>query len=356
VDARARRGPARSPRLGLALLSVLVVNAGSTSLKLSLVSEDETSHAIGALEEAPRPLEAVAHRIVHGGTRFREPVLIDDDVQRGLIDLTELAPLHNGAAVAAVDAARRAFPDVRHVAVFDSAFHATLPDSASTYALPRRWREEWEIRRYGFHGLSVQWSAEQVTVPRLVVCHLGGGSSVTAVLNGRSVETTMGFSPLEGVPMVTRCGSIDAEIVLHLLRTRRLTLDEIEWALEHGSGLAGLSGLSGRVEELESSDAPEARLALEVYSYRVAGAIGAAAVALGGLDAVVFTAGVGEGSARVRADVCSRLAFLGVELDLDANLRGGLDVDVAAAASRVRVVVVHAREDVIAARAARSLL
>jgi len=325
-------------------------------LKLSLVGDNDTSEEVASLDAVPTGVDAVAHRIVHGGTRFREPVVIDDDVENELGALTELAPLHNGPAVAAVDAARRALPDVPHVAVFDTAFHATLPEAAATYAVPRRWREDWGIRRYGFHGLSVQWAAERVPVPRLVVCHLGGGCSVTAVRDGRSVETTMGFSPLEGVPMATRSGSIDAEILLHLLRAGKLSADEIEDALERDSGLLGLSELSSRVEELERSDEPCARLALDVFAYRVAGAVGACAVALGGLDALVFTAGVGEGSAWVRKEVCSRLRFLGIELDEASNRDPEPDAEIAGPGSPVRVVVVHAREDVVAARAARTLV
>src|SRR5205085_6835187 len=197
--------------------------------------------------------------------RFRNPVVIDDDVERQLAALTELAPLHNAPAMRAIDQARRVLPDVPHVAVFDTAFHATLSTETATYALPRRWRDEWGIRRYGFHGLSVQWAAEQVRVARLVVCHLGGGCSVTAVRDGRSVETTMGFSPLEGVPMATRSGSTDAEIVLYLLRHGFASPEQIEDALERESGLLGLSGSSSRVEELERSDDAAARLALEVF-------------------------------------------------------------------------------------------
>ena len=322
---------------------ILVVNAGSTSLKLSIVDESDSSTAIDSFEQAAGT-EAVAHRVVHGGARFAEPVVIDADVRAALEGLTELAPLHNRPALAAIDEAIRALPDVRHVAVFDTAFHRTIPSEASTYALPALWRGEWEIRRYGFHGLSVQWAAEQVPVPRLVVCHLGGGCSVTAVLDGRSVETTMGFSPLEGVPMATRSGSIDAEIVLHLLRTQKLTLDAIESALESESGLLGLSGETSRVEELERSGSAGAALALAVFAHRVAGAVASMTAALGGLDALVFTGGVGEGSAAVRRNVCERLRFLGVDLDADVR------------ASSVRVVVLHAREDVIAARAARNLL
>jgi acetate kinase len=242
------------------------------------------------------------------------------------------------------------------VAVFDTAFHRTLPDVATAYAVPQRWRDEWGVRRFGFHGLSVDWASERVPIPRLVVCHLGGGCSVTAVRDGASVETTMGFSPLEGVPMATRSGSLDVEVVLHLVRTGRLGLEEVAHALEHESGLLGLSGTSARVDELEASDDPHAAFALELFAYRVAGAVAALTVALDGLDALVFTAGVGEGSASVRAGVCSRLRFLGVDLDDAANAAARSDADIASAGSAVRVVVLHAREDFVAARAARALL
>jgi acetate kinase len=337
-------------------LSVLVVNAGSTSLKLSVVGERDVSSPLASLEDAPPDVAAVAHRVVHGGARFRQPVVIEAEVERELRALIELAPLHNAPALAALDRARRALPDVPHVAVFDTAFHATIPEKAAAYAVPRRWRDDWGLRRYGFHGLSVQWAAEQVRASRLVVCHLGGGCSVTAVRDGRSVETTMGFSPLEGLPMATRSGSIDPEIVLHLLRTRKLELEEIEAGLEHESGLLGLSGVSARVEELEASDEPAARLALDVFTYRIACAVAAMAAALGGLDAIVFTAGVGERSSRVRGAVCDRLAWLGVDLDPAANASAAPDVDIGARDSPVRVVVIRAREEIVAARAARELL
>jgi acetate kinase len=335
---------------------VLVVNAGSTSLKLSAVSPDGSAEAVASLDASPPDVAAVAHRVVHGGTRFRDPVVIDDAVAGELASLADLAPLHNAPALTAIEEARRVLPRVPHVAVFDTAFHATIPEHAATYALPRRWRDDWGIRRFGFHGLSVEWAAERVAVSRLVVCHLGGGCSVTAVRDGRSVDTTMGFSPLEGVPMATRAGSIDAEIVLHLLRAEKLELEEVEQALERESGLLGLSGASARIEELERSDDPAARLAIAVFTYRVAGAVAAMAAALDGLDALVFTAGVGEGSARVREEVCGRLRFLGVELDAEANATARPDADVAVPRSTVRIVVLHAREDVVAARAARALI
>ena len=336
--------------------SVLVVNAGSTSLKLSAVGVDGSAESIRSLEAVPRDIVAVAHRVVHGGTLFRRPVVIDDDVVRALGELAELAPLHNGPAVGTIRQVRRALPDVPHIAVFDTAFHATIPDAAATYAVSQRWRDDWGVRRYGFHGLSVQWATERVQVPRLVVCHLGGGCSVTAVRDGRSVDTSMGFSPLEGVPMATRSGSIDPAIVIHLLRTGKMKLEEVSWALERESGLLGLSGVSARVEELERSPETAARLALDVFTYRVAVAVAAMAVAAGGIDALVFTAGVGEGSARVRERVCRRLRFLGVELDPERNASARPDSDVAAPGSGARIVVLRAREDVVAARSARALL
>ena len=337
----------------MAGLKILVVNAGSTSLKLSVV-EGDSSLSVASLADAPDDVAAVVHRVVHGGARFRDPVLIGDDVLDALEALSELAPLHNMPALQAIGEARHALPDVPHVAVFDTAFHATIPEVAYTYALPRRWREERGIRRYGFHGLSVAWAAERLPVPRLVVCHLGGGCSVTAVLDGRSVDTTMGFSPLEGVPMATRAGTIDPEILLYLQR-HGLTSGELEQALEHESGLLALGG-SARVEELEASSEPRATLALSVFSYRVAAAVAAMTSALGGLDALVFTAGIGEGSALVREHVCARLGFLGVELDLGENGRAEPDATISSADSAVQVRVVRAREELVAARAARELV
>ena len=302
---------------------VLVVNAGSTSLKLHLVDGDGSSPV-----ETFVSSDAVGHRVVHGGSRFVEPVVIDDDVKAAIRELTPLAPLHNAPALRAIEDAQQALPDVPHVAVFDTAFHRTMPEEATRYAVPEQWFD-WGVMRYGFHGVSVEWSASQVQVPRLVVCHLGGGSSVTAVLDGRSVETTMGFSPLEGVPMTTRSGSIDPGALLYLMRERGLSADQLDHALEHESGLAALSGTSGDVREL-----PEDSLALAVYVHRVAAAVAASAVALGGLDAVVFTGGIGEHSTIVRERVCERLRFLG----------------------SFAVHVIESREELVIARAVRAAL
>jgi acetate kinase len=251
------------------------------------------------------PADAVGHRVVHGGRRFDAPTLVDDRLERTIEELAVLAPLHNRPALREIRRAREALPDVPHVAVFDTAFHRTLPPAASTYAVPERWREEWDVHRYGFHGISVQWVSQQVRVPRLVVCHLGGGCSVTAVRDGRSADTTMGFSPLEGVPMATRSGSVDPGAIVYLLRERGLTVAELEQELEHGSGLAGLSG-GGSGDVRDASP-----LALDVFVHRVAAAVAAMAAACGGLDALAFTGGIGEHATEVRERIVERVRFLG---------------------------------------------
>jgi acetate kinase len=353
-------------RLGL-VGSILVVNAGSTSLKLHLVAADETAVPVDVLEDVdPEQVDAVAHRVVHGGDRFQEPVVVDVDVRAGIAALEPLAPLHNPSALAGVALADRFLPGVPQVAVFDTAFHATMPPEARLYAVPERWRSEWGIRRYGFHGLSVEWSAERAPAllgrgtagMRLVVCHLGGGCSVTAVRDGRSQDTTMGFSPLEGVPMATRAGSVDSGALLYVLRERGLDTDGLERELNAESGLKGLGG-TGDVRELvrRSDEGDErANLALGVFVYRIAGAVAAMAAAVGGLDAVVFTAGIGENSPPIRGRICARLGLLGVELDAARNGELEPDCDIAADGSSVRVLVVRAREELVAARAARALL
>lgn len=336
--------------------SVLVVNAGSTGLKLSVVSENDVAQQLPNLDAGSGEVDAVAHRVVHGGARFRDPVLVDDQVAAVLAGLVELAPLHNAPALTALAEARHRFPGLPHVVVFDTAFHSTIPAVAAVYALPRRLRECAGIRRYGFHGLSVEWAAQQVRARRLVVCHLGGGCSVTAVRDGRSADTTMGFTPLEGVPMATRSGSVDPGAILYLLRSGSVSPAELDRTLEHESGLLGLSGFSGDVEKLDRSDAPAAAFALQVFAYRVAGAVAAMAAALDGIDALVFTGGIGENAAGVREAVCSRLGFLGVVLDRKVNAGAAPDADIERVGSSVRVAVVRSREDLVAARAARALV
>jgi acetate kinase len=286
-----------------------------------VVDEDATSTPIGSLDAVDPDLVGVGHRVVHGGRVFGASAVIDPDVLDRIRGLAARAPLHTEAALDGIGAAQAALPDLPHVAVFDSAFHRSIPDVASTYAIPLRWRDDWGIRRYGFHGLAVSSIAERITVHRLVVCHLGGGCSVTAVLAGRSIDTTMGFSPLEGVPMATRSGSLDPGAIFYLLREHGLTAAEVDHALEHESGLAALGGL----------DDP---LGFAVYTYRVAQAAASMATALGGLDALAFSGGVGENRGDVREAVAERLRFLG-----DFAVR-----------------VVPAREDVIIARHVRARL
>jgi acetate kinase len=349
------------------LSRVLVVNAGSTSLKLRLVDDAESVTQVDALEAVAAPdLAAVGHRVVHGGAVFHEPVLIDDRVRHEIEALQVIAPLHNAPALAGIEAAGRALPGVPQLACFDTAFHATIPDAAATYAVPRRWREEWGVRRYGFHGLSVAWSVERagemlgrpLDALRLVVCHLGGGCSVTAVRGGRSMDTTMGFSPLEGVPMSTRSGSVDPGALVFLLREKGLTVEALDHALNSESGLTALAGVTGKeLVEAASGGDPDAALALEVFAHRTAGAVAAMAVAAGGLDCVVFTGGIGEGSPALRELICGRLELLNVRLDAGRNswpAEG--DRDISATDAPVRVLVVVAREELVIARAVRSVL
>jgi acetate kinase len=298
------------------LTSILTVNAGSTSLKLHLVEgeeSEEVDHFVSAT--------AVGHRVVHGGERYIAPVRIDDEVEDAIEELSQIAPLHNEPALRAIRDARKALPDVPHVAVFDTAFHATIPEEAATYPVPVRWRSEWGIRRYGFHGIAVQSVVAQLEAERLVVCHLGGGCSVTGVLNGRSIDTTMGFTPLEGVPMATRSGSIDPGALIYLLRERRLTVEELDRALEHDSGLAALGGL----------DDP---LGFAVFTYRVAAAVAQMSMALAGLDVLAFSGGLGENRADVRDAIVDRLSFVG----------------------EFAVEVIPAREELVIARAVRALV
>jgi acetate kinase len=252
------------------------------------------------------------------------------------------------------------------VAVFDTAFHRTIPDEASTYALPAEWRRSWGIRRFGFHGLSVQWSTRRACELlerdaeglRLVICHLGGGCSVTAVRNGHSVDTTMGFSPLEGIPMATRSGSVDPTIVLYALRRHGLDVGLVDAVLNLESGLKGLAGMEGMkaVEAAAARGDRDAALALDVFVHRLAGSIAAMATAAGGLDAVVFTAGVGENSSEVRSRATARLAFLGVRIADDLNAAAEPDCNIAAAGSDIPVLVIRAREELVAAEAARAVL
>ncbi len=350
---------------------VLVLNTGSSSVKWTVLAADKTVLAgrsepwaaedsaaradqlRAALERAPT-FDVAGHRVVHGGTRFREAVVIDESVREELAGLSALDPEHMHASLAGIDAVSAAFPTVPQVAAFDTAFHATLPEAAAGYGLPFEWTERWGLRRFGFHGLSVAYAVERtsdllVAPPsRLIVCHLGGGCSVTAVQGGRSVDTTMGFSPLEGLMMATRSGSVDPGVLLYLQQHCEVGIDELRETLTKHSGLRGVSGISGDLTKvLEAADggSSRAQLAYERFVLSIGRALGAMAGLLGGVDAVVFTGGIGENSARVRRDASSVLRFAGLELVEDANVSDNGDRDIAVPGSRVRVLVVRARED-----------
>jgi acetate kinase len=305
--------------------------------------------------ESPAEVEVVGHRIVHGGSKYRESVLITPEVRAGIAAQAEFAPAHNRLQLAAIETVDRVIGNhVPQVAVFDTAFHATLEPSAYTYPGPYEWAQQ-GIRRYGFHGISVGYStrraAELMNVPpnsqRLIVCHLGNGASVTAVANGKSIDTSMGFTPLEGIMMGTRSGSVDPGILVYLYRGGK-TADEIDTLLNKQSGLLGVSGVSSDMREiLEAVDQgnPRARLAYEIYAHRLTREIGSMLAVLGGVDAIVFTGGIGENCAPLRQDVCARLAFLGLQIDPAKNARPVLDQNIATAGSPVQVLVIQADED-----------
>src|SRR5262245_27332848 len=307
-------------------------------------------------------LAAVGHRVVHGGP-FASSVRITPQIRSRITALADLAPLHNPPSLETLAAAEGELPGVPQVAVFDTAFHATLPPEARTYPVPDRWTRDWGIRRFGFHGLSHAYCARRAAEmlvgpisnpshehePRLVICHLGHGCSASAVRGGCCVDTTMGFTPLEGLMMATRSGSIDPSIVLHVQQHHGLTAGQVESALNRESGLLGVSGISGDMRQVLAAARgghDQARLALGIYTHRVRQAIGALAVTMGGIDALVFTAGVGEHASEVRQFICAGLEYLGLELDAQANAGCRPDADVASPSSRGRILVIATREDV----------
>ena len=383
-------------------MSVLLLNAGSSSLKATLLESENGGiigrasvdwagpvtryEHVGSSEERlseevpwkghaaavrrtladliPTPkssgndsagLRAVGHRIVFGG-EFTSAVRITPEVRSRIAMLAELAPLHNPPSLETLAVAEMELPRVPHIAVFDTAFHTTLPPAAYTYPVPEAWAREWKIRRFGFHGLSHAYCAGRAAAMlgrpveqlRLVICHLGHGCSASAVLHGRSVDTTMGFTPLDGLMMATRSGSVDPGITLHVQLYRGLSAQEVEDVLNRESGLLGLSGISGDMRLVLAAARAgnqRAQLAFDVYTHRIRQAIGALTASLGGIDALVFTAGVGENSAEVRAASCRSLEYLGLELDPSANACCRPDADVARRGSAARILVVRTRED-----------
>jgi acetate kinase len=357
---------------------VLVVNSGSSSLKIRLLegdaaisaqdlsssSDEDVRAQLGSLKDAG--VDAVGHRVVHGGTLFSDAAVITGEVEEAIRSLTPLAPLHQARSLSGIESARSVFPGVPHVACFDTAFHAQMPDAAATYAVPQEWRGRYGVRRFGFHGLSHAYAARRCTEMmdrpigdiRIVTCHLGAGASLAAVSGGVSVDTTMGFTPLEGLVMATRSGSIDPALPLWLLRQTRLSPKEVEDALEHGSGLVGLAGTADMRVVLDRASAGDrgAALARDVYLRRLRAGIGEMATAMEGLDALVFTGGVGERSPVIRAEATRGLGFLGIEVDDRRNDTPAGDSEITQTGAPVRSFVVSAREDLEIARQTRHLL
>jgi acetate kinase len=359
---------------------VLVVNAGSSSLKLSVVEDgrrvdDRELAASGAVVDPDQirpavdelgPVDAVGHRIVHGGARYLTAVRIDADVIAGLWQLADLAPLHQAKSLAALEAVSGLMPGCPAVACFDTAFHATIGAGAATYALPARWRHQWGLRRFGFHGLSHSYASRRAAELldrspdglRVVTCHLGAGASLAAVRSGRSVDTTMGFTPLDGLPMATRSGSVDPGLLLWLLQRTRLTEAQMAHALEYESGMLALAGSSDMRIVLDRARAgdDDAMLGLDVYLHRLRSGIAAMASAMNGLDVVVWTGGVGEHAPEVRGRASDGLGFLGVHVAAERNRTATGDDDLTAVGATVSSLVVSAREDLEIARQVGPLL
>jgi acetate kinase len=312
---------------------------------------DGNVRALASLSE----IDAVGHRVVHGGMHFEEPIVITPEVRSAIAGVSDLAPLHTPAALEGMEIVESILGSVPQMAVFDTGFHRQMPLSSAIYPGPYEWVES-GIRRYGFHGINHQYCAaraaqllkKDLKSLKLVTCHLGNGCSVSAIQGGRSVDTTMGFTPLDGLMMGTRSGAVDPGILIYLLRQGQLDAQQIDRVLNKESGLLGISGLSSDMREILAAipgGHERAKLAFDIFVHRLRTAIGGMAAVLGGMDSLVFTAGVGENSPDVRAAACSTLGFLGLKLDSELNARPSLDADISSADSQVRVLVIRAEED-----------
>jgi acetate kinase len=373
-------------------MRVLALNCGSSSVKSALIDaasgqrlheihvekidwghaqlqgvQEAVEHVLSEYQRVASPPQAVAHRVVHGGEKFQTATLLDDAVLNEIDRLSVLAPLHNPPAVAAIRQARQSLPDVPHVVVFDTAFHATLPEHAREYALAKDVRERLGIRRFGFHGINHAHVASSVASYlkndqlRIICCHLGNGASVTAIENGRSVDTSMGMTPLEGLVMGTRAGDVDPGVLLQLFRSEEFSIEQLDDLLNKGSGLKGTTGSNDmrEIEKRASAGDQDCQRAIALYAYRVRKYIGAYAAAMGGVDVVAFTAGIGEHSSSIRAQCSERLEFLGITLDESRNRAVKLSAErpiEVISQGRVQVLAVRADEELAMAReAARAI-
>ncbi|MGP1385232.1 MAG: acetate kinase [Thainema sp.] len=311
--------------------------------------------------ESPQQIDAVGHRVVHGGEQYASSTLITPDVKATISDLSAFAPLHNPVNLDGIEIAEQILgTNIPQVAVFDTAFHRQMPEAASVYPGPYEWVKQ-GIRRYGFHGTSHQYCAQRaaqlldkpLAELKLIVCHLGNGCSLSAIRDGRSIDTTMGFTPLDGLMMGTRSGSVDPGILIHLMRQKNDTANDLDRLLNKQSGLKGLSGVSGDMRQIQTAIADgnqQAKLAYDVFIHRLRSCIGSMLMSLNGLDGLVFTAGIGEHSAPVRQSVCDGMEFLGIQLDPQKNENHPKDADIATSSSKVRVFVIHTQEDWAIAR------
>lgn len=396
-------------------MKVLVINCGSSSLKYQLIdSETETPLASGLCERIGidgqlthkvdgkkikdeeknampnhevavklvldelvdkehgviadlKEINAVGHRVVHGGEKFASSVIITDEVEKAIAECNDLAPLHNPANLIGIDACKKALPGVPMVAVFDTAFHQTMPEKAFMYGLPYRYYEEYKVRRYGFHGTSHSFVSKrlaelaglQLENSKLIVCHIGNGGSVTAVQNGKSVDTSMGLTPLEGIIMGTRSGSIDPAIIEFIAHKENKSIDEIMTILNKKSGLAGMSGLTSDFRDLRAGKKEgnkQAEVTMDAFIYSIAKYVGAYAAAMNGVDAIAFTAGIGENAIEVRKGVMSYLGYLGVEADEEKCQITGEEVCVTTQSSKVKVFIIPTNEELAIARETKALV
>ena len=336
----------------------------SVSVKMVLDALTNPEHGV---VKSMKEINAVGHRVVHGGEFFANSVIITPEVIEAIEKCCELAPLHNPANLIGIAACDKIMPGVPQVAVFDTAFHQTMPERAYMYALPYEYYEKYKIRRYGFHGTSHRFVSEEVAKmmdrpydqTKTVTCHLGNGGSICAVRNGKSIDTTMGFTPLEGLVMGTRAGDIDAAVITFLMEKEGLTAAEMDNVLNKQSGVLGISGVSSDFRDIEeASEAGNVRagMALDVFAYKVAKRIGAYACAMNGVDAIVFTAGLGENSASTRKEICDYLAWMGVHIDSYNNSLRGKALEISDSTSRVRVFVIPTNEELVIARDTKELL
>ena len=398
-------------------MNILVINAGSSSLKYQLLNpkteqvlakglcerigidgkftykpEVEGKQALKAIDVAMpthaeaiktvlntlidpengvissmKEIDAVGHRVVHGGEKFACSVLINDDVMKAIEECIPLAPLHNPANITGIKACEEVMPGVPMVAVFDTAFHQTMPPRAFTYAIPYEYYTEDSIRRYGFHGTSHSYVSKRaaeilglpIEVMKIVTCHLGNGSSVDAIAGGKSIETSMGFTPLDGLPMGTRCGSIDVSIIEYLMANRHMSIDEVMDMLNKKSGMLGVSGVSSDFRDLEAAAAEgneRAKLAIDMFCYKTHKRIGSAAAAMNGVDVLIFTAGVGENSPELREKIAAGLDFMGIKIDHSKNQFRGEERIISTDDSRVKVMVIPTNEELVIAQDTAALV